>query len=181
MVKPDSERKRKMNAPLHRKQKELRVHLSKELRDKYKMRAIQVRKDDIVKVMVGKYKGKEGKIVKASVADSYVNIDNLKIKKVDGKEIYVKFQPSNLIIKELSLNDNVRLSKLKKEKKVHKEKKETPKKVDVKKEVKKEPKAEPKKETQKEEHKKESKANQDKQRLGKDLAIMSKQDKVKKR
>jgi len=103
------------------------------------MRALQVRKDDIVKVMVGKYKGKEGKIVKASVADSYVNIDNLKIKKVDGKEIYVKFQPSNLIIKELSLNDNIRLAKLKREKKVQKmklEKKETPKKVDTKKESK---------------------------------------------
>jgi len=139
MVKSDIERKRKLNAPLHKKQKELRVHLSKELRDKYKMRALQVRKDDIVKVMVGKYKGKEGKIVKASVADSYVNIDNLKIKKVDGKEIYVKFQPSNLIIKELSLNDNIRLAKLKREKKVQKmklEKKETPKKVDTKKESK---------------------------------------------
>ncbi|PIU02950.1 MAG: 50S ribosomal protein L24 [Candidatus Diapherotrites archaeon CG09_land_8_20_14_0_10_32_12] len=139
MVKSDIERKRKLNASLHKKQKELRVHLSKELRDKYKMRALQVRKDDIVKVMVGKYKGKEGKIVKASVADSYVNIDNLKIKKVDGKEIYVKFQPSNLIIKELSLNDNIRLAKLKREKKVQKmklEKKETPKKVDTKKESK---------------------------------------------
>jgi ribosomal protein uL24 len=134
MVKPDSERKKQLNAPLHKKQKELRVHLSKELRDKYKMRALQVRKDDIVKVMVGKYKGKEGKVVKASVVDSYINIDNLKIKKVGGKEIYVKFQPSNLILKELNLNDNVRLAKIKKEKKVHKVKAE--KKVVVKKEVK---------------------------------------------
>ena len=37
-------------------------HLSKELKAKYEVRAVPVRKGDTVKVMVGTFKNKEGKV-----------------------------------------------------------------------------------------------------------------------
>ena len=60
-----------------------------------------MRKGDIVKIMRGKYKGKEGKVVNVDVKKTYVNVENLSFKKKDGKEVLVKFHPSNLLIVEL--------------------------------------------------------------------------------
>ncbi len=126
-MKPGKERKRQIIAPLHEKQKSVHVHLSTELRKKYNKRAVQIRKDDVVKIMVGKFKGKEGKVVKVNIKKGFVNVENMKIKKVDGKEIYVRMNPSNLVIKTLNINDNKRF----------KEKVKAVKKVKVKKEAKK--------------------------------------------
>lgn len=141
MTKPSKQRKKQIIAPLHIKQKQVRAHLSKELRKKYGKRAMQVRKDDVVRVITGKYKGKEGKVVDVNVKKGYVNIENLKIKRADGKEVYVKFDASNLVIKELNLNDTRRFKEKKKAEKKQKQKLErevkTPKKAS-KKEVKKE-------------------------------------------
>ena len=112
-MKPGKQRKQQTNAPLHLKQKALSVHLPPELRAKYKTRSVQVKKGDVVTILVGKYKGKDGKVTKVSVKDTYVNIENLKIKKTDGKEVYIRFTPSNLLMKELLLDDNKRLKSLK--------------------------------------------------------------------
>jgi large subunit ribosomal protein L24 len=141
MTKPSRQRKRQIIAPLHIKQKQVRVHLSKELRKKYNKRALQARKDDVVRVITGKYKGKEGKIIAVNVKKGYLNIENLKIKKIDGKEIYVKVDPSNVILKEVSLNDNKRFKEKKKAEKKPKAKVE---KKEIKKEKKQESKMEKK-------------------------------------
>ena len=62
--KPRKKRKYRANAPLNIKRKFLSSHLSKELRDKYKIRNIPVRKNDKVKIVRGQFKGKTGKIIK---------------------------------------------------------------------------------------------------------------------
>jgi large subunit ribosomal protein L24 len=98
---PRKKRKYLANAPLHLKKKMLSVHLSKELREKFKTRNVVVRKGDHVKVLRGKFKGKTGKII------------SVDIKKV-------KIMPSNLQITELVLEDKKRIAKLNKDKKTEK-------------------------------------------------------------
>jgi large subunit ribosomal protein L24 len=97
------------NAPLHLKRKMLSVNLSKELRKKFKKRNIVVRKGDTVKVMVGKFKKKTGKITEVNVKNSKVIIEGITVKKQDGSKANIKMRPSNLQIIELNLDDKKRM------------------------------------------------------------------------
>jgi len=106
--KPSKQRKYSANAPLHIKKKFVSVNLSKELRKKYEKRNIPVRKGDNVKIMRGKFKGKEGKVLKVELKKSKVTIESIQIKKQDGSKVNVKMQPSNLQIIELNLEDRKR-------------------------------------------------------------------------
>ena len=106
--KPKKQRKYRYNAPSHIKHKFLGAHLSKELIKKYNKRSIQVRKDDKVKIMRGKYKGKEEKVAKVLVKKSKIYIENIQITKLDGTKIFVPITPSNVMITELNLTDKKR-------------------------------------------------------------------------
>ncbi len=123
---PRKQRKYVAKAPLHIKKKLVNVNLSKELRTKHEKRSIGVRTGDVVKILRGKYKGKKGKIMKVYLKISKVIIDGIKVKKLDGSEVNVKIQPSNLQIVELHSEDRKRKLKkkeTKKEDKTNKEKK----------------------------------------------------------
>jgi large subunit ribosomal protein L24 len=123
------QRKYVAEAPLHIKQKLLSAHLSKDLRTKYKRRSFQIRKNDVVKVMNGEYKGKTGKISIIDLTKLRVAIEGIQITKKDGSKTNIFFRPSKLLITELSLEDNRRTASLNKEKKteVKTEKKEAKK------------------------------------------------------
>jgi len=123
---PRKQRKFKANAPLHIKRKLMSVNLAKELRKKYSTRNIEVRKNDTVKIMKGKFKNKQGKILTANTKHTYVIIENIQVKKQDGSKANIKFHPSNLQIIELNLDDKRRMNnESKKEKQILKtEKKE---------------------------------------------------------
>jgi len=54
------QRKYQYNAPQHIRQKFVAVHLSKELRKKYSIRALPVRSGDKVTVLRGQFKGHVG-------------------------------------------------------------------------------------------------------------------------
>jgi len=97
------------NAPLHLKRKMLSVNLSKELRKKFKKRNIVVRKGDTVKIMIGKFKKKTGKITAVNVKTSKVIIEGITVKKQDGSKANIKMRPSNLQIIELNLDDKKRM------------------------------------------------------------------------
>ncbi|MBL7059178.1 50S ribosomal protein L24 [Candidatus Pacearchaeota archaeon] len=123
---PRKQRKYVAKAPLNIKKKLVNVNLSKELRTKHEKRTIGVRTGDVVKILRGKYKGKKGKIMKVYLKISKVIIDGIKVKKLDGSEVNVKMQPSNLQIVELHSEDRKRKLKkkeTKKEDKTNKEKK----------------------------------------------------------
>ena len=109
---PRKQRKYLANAPISIKKKFLSVNLSKELREKYKKRNIPARKGDTVKIMRGKFKGKKEKIIQADVKKSKITIENIQVKKRDGSNANIKFQPSNLQITELNLEDKKRVKKL---------------------------------------------------------------------
>jgi large subunit ribosomal protein L24 len=118
------QRKYRYNAPLHLRHKFLSANLSKELRAKYSKRNVPLRKDDEVLVMRGKFSKKKGKILLVNLKTSKVKIVGLTRKKVDGTEINVPFDPSNLQIIDLNLDDKKRLKDIKREEKKIEERKE---------------------------------------------------------
>ena len=88
----------------------MKVHLSKELKEKHKIRRTNIRKGDTVKVIRGKMKGKEGVVEK--VSGDYVYIENLKVEKQEGKRVSIPIHASNLILKKIVLEDKKRKEKL---------------------------------------------------------------------
>ncbi len=105
---PRKQRKYLANAPIHLRKKILSVNLSKELRKKYSIRNIPVRKGDKVKIFVGEHKGKQGKITEVHYKNSRVCVEGIQVKKQDGSKSNIKLQPSNLQIIELNLEDSKR-------------------------------------------------------------------------
>ncbi len=106
--KPRKQRKFLYTAPLHIKRKILASHLSKELREKYKRRALPLRKGDEIQVMRGKLKGKTGKIARVNYKKYRVYIEGITRKRTVGTEAQVGLHPSKLKIINLNLDDKRR-------------------------------------------------------------------------
>lgn len=107
---PRKQRKYRYNAPLHVQQKFAHVHLSKELRQKHGSRAMQVRKGDRVKVLVGKFRKQEGKVERVELKRERVFVTGMDYTKKNGTKILVPLRPSNLMIVSLDLADKRRKS-----------------------------------------------------------------------
>ena len=120
---PRKQKKYRINAPLHTRHKMTASNLSKELRVKFKRRSFPLRKNDKVKVMRGKFQGKEGKINDIDLKRMKVGIEGVQIQKKDGTKINVYLDPSNLMILELNMEDKERTKSMEKEKKHASEKK----------------------------------------------------------
>ncbi|MBS3094929.1 50S ribosomal protein L24 [Candidatus Pacearchaeota archaeon] len=121
---PGKQRKYLAKAPLHIRKKLLNVSLSKELRKKYGRRAITVRKGDKVKILVGKFKKKEGKVTEVNYGRLKIYVEGIQIKKLDGSMTNVPMRSSNIQIIELNLDDKMRVESLnKKQTEVQSEKK----------------------------------------------------------
>ena len=113
---PRKKRKYLANAPLHIKRKMLSVNLSKQLRQKHKTRNIEVRKGDLVKIMRGKFRKKQGKVIQINTKLLKVYVEGIQKKKMDGSNVNIPLRPSNLQIIELNLNDKKRIKKTAEEK-----------------------------------------------------------------
>jgi len=124
---PRKQRKYRINAPLHIKQKFLASHLSKELRKKHGKRSLRSRKGDRVKVVVGQFKGKTGKVDNIDVRNIKIYVEGIEVIKKDGTKRAVPFNPSNVIITELNLDDKKREEKIRKAKPKKAGKSEKPK------------------------------------------------------
>ncbi len=122
---PRKQRKYIAKAPLHIKRKLLSVNLAKELRKKYGIRNIPVRKGDTVTIMKGKFKKKHGKVLKVNTKRTKVIIEGVQVKKQDGSKADIKLHPSILQITALNLEDKKR--KLKSKEKTENKSEETKK------------------------------------------------------
>ena len=109
---PRKQRKYAANAPLHLKRKLLSVNLSKDLRKTHKKRNIPLRKGDTVKIMRGKFKGKQGKVTEVKTKMEKIFIEKIQVKKRDGSSVNVPLKASNLQIIELNVEDRKRMKKL---------------------------------------------------------------------
>jgi large subunit ribosomal protein L24 len=103
-IQPRKQRKYIANAPLHIKRKFLSTNLSKELRKKYGKRNIPLKKGDVVKIIKGKFKGKQGKVNEIKTKALKVFVEGMQIKKQDGSKANVPLKPANLQIVELNLD-----------------------------------------------------------------------------
>ena len=133
------QRKYRYKAPLHIRHKFVAANLSKELRKRYYRRNLPLRKGDAVKIMRGSFKKKTGKISNVNLRNLKVFIEGIQQSKRDGTKVNVPFEPSNLQIIELNLEDKKRMeiierkTKKKEEKQTKKEKKEKQEKQEKKK------------------------------------------------
>lgn len=121
---PRKQRKYLAKAPLHIKAKLMSSGLSKELRERHKTRSIPIRKGDTVKVLVGNFKKKTGKISIVDRKKIRVAIEGLQRTKKEGSKVNVWFHPSNLQITELNTDDKKRLkNEIKEKQNIHSENK----------------------------------------------------------
>ena len=106
---PRKQRKYRANAPSHIRHKLMSASLNPELRKKYGKRNTPLRKDDEVKIMVGEFKGKVGKIDVIDNSNLRISIAGMTRAKKDGSKVGAWFNPSNVQIKELNLEDKQRV------------------------------------------------------------------------
>ena len=134
--KPSKQRKFLHTAPLHLRKKLVATHLSKELRQQFKRRALPVRKGDEVEIMRGSYAGKNGKVAKVDLKYYKVYIEGITRRRTIGTEVQVPIHPSNLKITNLNLDDEFRRKILQRKSgvKVEKPKEDVKKQVEVSKE-----------------------------------------------
>lgn len=106
------QRKYLANAHLNIRHKMLAANMSKDLRKKYGRRSFALRKGDKVKVMRGEMFGKEGKINLVDLKKLKVTLEGVQETKKDGTKVNLIFNPSNLQIIELNLDDKKRIESL---------------------------------------------------------------------
>jgi len=110
---PRKQRKYAYQAPLHIKGKLLSSKLDKELAQKHGLKRIRLRTGDKVRVMRGKFRGKEGKVDAVNLKKSRVAITGIEISKKDGSKTKPLIHASNLMITDLQTDDKKRIGKKK--------------------------------------------------------------------
>lgn len=90
--------------------------LSKELREKYKIKTLPIKKEDEVEVVTGDLSGKKGRVIDVKRAVYKVVLDITYREKKNGQIARYGIHPSNLRITGISMNDErMRLIKRKQE------------------------------------------------------------------
>nr|ABK25273.1 unknown [Picea sitchensis] len=90
---PSSVRRILMSAPLN-----------PDLRNKYNVRSIPIRKDDEVQVVRGSFKGREGKVVQVYRKKWVIHVERITRDKVNGSTVNVGVHPSKVIVTKLKLD-----------------------------------------------------------------------------
>merc|ERR1719392_304635 len=99
------QRKRQFSAPSHIRRKLMSAPLSKDLRQKYGVRSMPIRKDDEVQVLRGHYKGQQvGKVVQCYRKKFVVYIERIQREKASGASVYVGIHPSKVCIVKLKMD-----------------------------------------------------------------------------
>ncbi|MBM3281828.1 MAG: 50S ribosomal protein L24 [Candidatus Diapherotrites archaeon] len=110
-INPGKQRKAQYEADLRMQGKNMAAPLSKELRTKHGVRSLAVRVGDTVKVLRGDYLGKSGNVNQVDRKRNKVYIQGVMRKKTDGKEAFLGFRPSNVMIIGIDMKDKKRIKK----------------------------------------------------------------------
>merc|ERR1711931_175864 len=98
-------RKRHFQAPSHIRRKIMSAPLSKDLRTKYSVRSMPVRKDDEVIVTRGHYKGQQtGKVTQVYRKKYVIHIERIQREKANGATMPVGIHASNVQIVKLKMD-----------------------------------------------------------------------------
>ncbi|KAF9013987.1 translation protein SH3-like domain-containing protein [Cyathus striatus] len=82
--------------------------LSKELRGKYNTRSLPIRKDDEVRIVRGKYKGREGKVTQVYRKKWVIHVERVQRDKSNGATSPIGIHPSNVVITTIKLDKDRR-------------------------------------------------------------------------
>ncbi|WP_276260393.1 50S ribosomal protein L24 [Haloglomus litoreum] len=109
---PSKQRTRQRRAPLHEKQKQVRAHLSEDLREEYGQRSVRVNAGDTVEVQRGDFAGETGEVVDVDLRSATINVEDVTVEKADGEEVPRDLDASNLVVTDLDLEDDLREERL---------------------------------------------------------------------
>jgi len=99
-------RRAHFQAPSHVRRILMSASLNKELRSKYNVRALPVRKDDEVRITRGAFKGKEGKVTACYRLKWVIHVDKVQREKANGATVAIGIHPSNVELTKLKLTNN---------------------------------------------------------------------------
>lgn len=98
-------RRKHFNAPSHIRRRIMTAPLCKDLRSKYGVRNIPVRKDDEVQVVRGHNKGQQvGKVIQCYRKKYVLYIERIQREKANGASVYVGIHPSKVQIVKLKMD-----------------------------------------------------------------------------
>ena len=98
------QRKAHFASSSHIRRKLMSSHLSKDLKNKYQVRAMPIRKDDEVLVVRGPLKGNKGKVIQVYRSRWCIYIEKLTKQKLNGQPINIPIDPSKCVITKLKID-----------------------------------------------------------------------------
>jgi len=97
-------RKAHFNAPSHLRRRIMSAPLSRDLKAKYNVRSMPIRKDDEVTIAAGTYKGREGKVISCYRKKYVIHVEKLTREKANGATVNIGVHPSKVVITKLKLD-----------------------------------------------------------------------------
>eukprot|EP01104_Vermistella_antarctica_P020330 TRINITY_DN8669_c0_g1_i1.p2 TRINITY_DN8669_c0_g1~~TRINITY_DN8669_c0_g1_i1.p2 ORF type:complete len:143 (-),score=52.35 TRINITY_DN8669_c0_g1_i1:48-476(-) len=97
-------RKAHFTAPSSERRKIMSASLSKDLRTKHEIRSLPIRMDDMVTVVRGTHKGREGKVTQVYRRKWVIHIEKLTREKANGITVQLGIHPSNVAITKLKID-----------------------------------------------------------------------------
>ncbi|KAF9893676.1 hypothetical protein FE257_009844 [Aspergillus nanangensis] len=97
-------RKAHFNAPSSERRVKMAAPLSAELRAKYGVRSIPIRKDDEVTVVRGSQKGREGKVTSVYRLKWSIHVERVVREKSNGQSVPIPLDASKVVITKLHLD-----------------------------------------------------------------------------
>jgi large subunit ribosomal protein L24 len=102
---PRKQRRAVYNAPLHKRRKLIVAHLSPELKERYHVRNLPVRKDDEVLINEGMFAGIQGKVSRIDLKKCVIFVEGAVGEKTTGESYPPPIRPFHVTIVKLKLDD----------------------------------------------------------------------------
>ncbi|MFQ6060057.1 MAG: 50S ribosomal protein L24 [Thermoplasmata archaeon] len=118
------QRKRRWEAPLHKRMKMMRGHLAPKYLEAGKRRSLTLRKGDQVRIMRGEFRGEEGKVEEVDLKNMVITIEGITQAKADESQSARRVHPSNIMILKPDMSDRRRAAKFGRVEKEEKEEEE---------------------------------------------------------
>eukprot|EP00693_Jakoba_libera_P002704 EC692746.1.p1 GENE.EC692746.1~~EC692746.1.p1 ORF type:complete len:165 (+),score=84.86 EC692746.1:63-497(+) len=101
-------RKAHFGAPSSERRRIMSARLDKSLRTKYNVKTVPLRKDDEVRVVRGTHKSEAGKVICCYRKHLVIHIERLTTDKLNGQQVPIPIDPSNVVITKLKMDNNNR-------------------------------------------------------------------------
>merc|ERR1712060_709264 len=97
-------RKAHFTAPSHIRRKLMSAPLSKDLKTKYNVRSLPIRRDDEVMIVRGHYHDREGKVTQVYRKKWRIHVERVTRDKANGQTVPIGIHPSKVMITKIKLD-----------------------------------------------------------------------------